>query len=130
MFSNEEMAVVIHRMMDLIQDPDHWGKGTNFKDINNLPLVEPVILEEIHQYCLQGALMRASGFLEFGRVFASLANQVHCYLHLCVPDPGPGGYLRFNDDPSTTHEDVMLFLKTAVYSLERQRRWCSLPDQR
>lgn len=83
----------------LIDTPEKWVKGTPFK-----------ITKKGCSYCLSGALNEVTGdFWPRRSARAALIDQINFGLPLHTRS-----IVGFNDNPSTTHADVMKLLDKAI----------------
>lgn len=106
---------IIEGMIDLLDTPEHWCKD---------------LLKEGDAYCLLGALfMSATGDYQYpfdviaepNNPVTSIANQMS---RMAADRGASGHYLPFgavaayNNAHDTTHEDIVLFLKEALYDVQ------------
>lgn len=111
---------VIQGVIDRLKDPAHWVKHTRALTASGYH-TNPSS-EDAAVWCLGGAVMNVIHDEEWtgwygtdavGQRFHELAiargydatNSMH-------------PFVAFNNDPDTTHEDLMLFLKEALYDAE------------
>ena len=114
---SKDLSVTISNLIkacDLISDPRHWGKGDFLTfDFTSLD----------YQICAQGALTSVGidlpQYLIAARIFDPDYEVPfeHSYLYEAVLsfDSGHNSVISFNDDPETTHEDVMRLFNRAIH---------------
>jgi hypothetical protein len=114
---SKDLSVTISNLIkacDLISDPRHWGKGDFLTfDFTSLD----------YQICAQGALTSVGVNLPQYLIAARMVDPEyevpleHHYLHEAVLsfDSGHNSVISFNDDPETTHEDVMRLFNRAIH---------------
>lgn len=100
---------ILTEMRELLTDPGHWIKGTLARDASGRLAYSRC--RTACQWCLDGALIRAAaGTMRdvVARIVRLLANAVTAHT---------GGrhshHIAFNDDPTTTHADVLRVLDLA-----------------
>lgn len=108
MTTDEAVTRILEDTLEYLSDPDHWYQG----DASNP--------EDITQKCLIGALtwadaQRARGERVGYRLSRYYQAQERCRSSIAAVT-GEACYqiARWNDDPQTTHEDVVLVLKRAI----------------
>lgn len=109
---------VLEGMLELLSDSDSWTQGTHARtnDGRAVSLLSP----HATSYCLLGALYKVYCSDFSGTVVSSdFSGAVVSHLQSGVPEFNFSLSL-FNDSPSTTHEDVVLFIKNALYRLENE----------
>lgn len=113
-------------MLDKIPTADHWVQGTSY--------TPPSQDRPHYSYCLHGALWTTThngrpyvvhptthnGLHPTRPLITSRAVEtVHNALTAAVHELGhTGGYVKWNDNPTTTYEDVRLLLKTVLATYE------------
>ncbi len=114
---SKDLSVTISNLVkarDFISDPRHWGKGDYLTfDFTSLD----------YQICAQGALTSVGidlpQYLIAARIFDPDYEVPfeHSYLYEAVLsfDSGHNSVIAFNDDPETTHEDVMRLFNRAIH---------------
>ena len=117
MSDSNDLSVAISNLTkarDLVSDPQNWGKGQYFSgDPNDCD----------YQVCAQGSLQRIGVELPKCRVAARMFDPnyeiplEHSYLYEAVLslDSGHNSVISFNDDPETTHADIMRLFSRAIH---------------
>ena len=114
---SKDLSVTISNLTkarDFISNPENWGKGEYLAGDSNSP---------DYQACAQGALQCIGVALPQCRVAARIFDPdydvplEHTYLYEAVLsfDHGHNSVIAFNDDPETTHEDIMRLFSRAIY---------------
>ena len=112
---------VLERALDLIADADHWAKDAEAYDDQDGP-VHPHD-ESAVKFCSIGAIFRACYELEAYSASKEVVRALGGYIHSTQGHDGwshnwEDDIVAFNDDESTTHEDVVLTFKHAIHTLE------------
>lgn len=117
---------IVKGVIELLYNPGSWIKGCSSKDINNRHVSANE--SEAVKFCLGGAVTRvlANNGIKIGGwsedpiayLFRELAMARGYYKVNSYGDSLT--FVAFNDDPDTTHEDLMLFLKEALYEAEER----------
>lgn len=114
----KERLPILRSTLAILRDPDHWTKHF-FCSKDGL---YPCDIGEGDKYCILGATRAA--LVAHGRSFRTAADFL-AFLNDSglLPDPVSGGALfthltEFNDDPLTTHADILNYLTTAIAHLE------------
>lgn len=120
-------STIISSVIDILSEPKSWIKNIRAQtgDGSHTVPTDP----EAVQFCLGGAVMRVLGINgeckdwegwygrdPVGNRFHNLAKSKGYANYWQLP------FVMFNNDPSTTHEDMMLFLKEALYDAELEER--------
>lgn len=92
------------KVKDLLAKPDAWHKGHMAVDAEGLPVGTED--EEACGWCLLGAVYRCYPMGERARVFDRLLTAIFARC-------GAFRITSFNDDPKTTHADLMAVLEEA-----------------
>jgi len=112
---------IISGVVDLLSKPESWVKEIRARDAAGCALAPPSA--RAVSFCLGGAVMQVTeseywdGWWAYtedavGRRFHRLArNRGYENMHPCV---------TFNNDPDTTREDIMLFLKEALFDAQAE----------
>ena len=90
------------KVKELLANERHWTQGTFARDAKGQEI--GALFPEAACWCLRGALMRCYG--EVGPAHWQAENRIKEVL-------GNNGIVRFNDDESTTHADVLRVLEAA-----------------
>lgn len=118
---------VLKAVRELLSDPSRWYKGawTNNNDYGMLAELASKKDDPSCQFCLLGAFYACSDLADevegLYRSFDIMANEI---LAPCLPDWAGRDNLggpwtpTFNDDPNTTHEDVLKVLDCAIARAE------------
>ena len=96
----------------LISNPDSWVQAwaaTNGYGVECDPRSDSAVC-----WCLDGAVESVTGSLE-----VSYFDSVTETLTAAAQHNGYSDHVAFNDEPETTHADVMLFLDDVVKDLEQ-----------
>ena len=97
---------------NLLKDPAHWHKGLSFAR-NSIGAYALIHSNAACSWCLGGALEKILGTTE-------VYNEAWNHLTSLLRKEGPHGFywdpILFNDDPETTHKDVIRFLDRAIRS--------------
>lgn len=107
---NPNSLKVALKMRELLADPEHWIKGTLAQNEKGRQV--NVVSEEACKFCLIGAYSKA--LCESGiDMFKEAETDFNVWKDLFEPDRSflPAA---FNDDPKTTHSDVMNFLDERI----------------
>ena len=98
----------LRRARDLISDPEKWTKGGMGRKSDGDPVgVYDVGREDVVKWCMSGALRKvADNEQVFNKAYWSCMSQVPVQVKTSLP--------RFNDHPSTTHQDVMFVFDQAI----------------
>ena len=103
----------------LIADPEHWIKEDYIQDINHNSLNYTDRGQEAKCFCFIGALIYARNTTDDKVRITELDNLIIPH----IPKEFKGGcdyyasIVAFNDDPSTTHSDVLAVLDQAIGAL-------------
>jgi len=110
---------VLQGAIDLLQDPERWCKKHIARSSFGMPAGDISTMGVIRSTCLVGAIRLAA---RPDHLFQSLpasneaADRLRMVPEVAAFDIGHGCPIPlFNDDPNTTHEDVLLVLKKALY---------------
>lgn len=116
---------ILQTARSLIADEANWATGTNAKDVFGNAVLNP-FGEHAVSFCLQGCLLRAS-WEESGSTPPLPMHEAHDPVgSMSVPSEirrvigdllfplGFSGFASFNDDPTTTHSDVLSVLDAAI----------------
>ncbi|WP_037500667.1 DUF6197 family protein [Sphingomonas jaspsi] len=107
------MPDLLIRVREILADPEHWTKDSFARDDNGyfIDPTEPVA----RCFCLDGALIRAAHELHpevntsnpyrFGE-YRDAADRLSNF--------AGRNHLQFNDDPETTHADVLALIDKAI----------------
>lgn len=107
----------------LLTDPDAWHKGAlcAYRPVPGEPaLPDAVYIEASNCFCSVGALIRASN--EPGWI--GLVNLCEAELELTLEGKSwsyEHGIVSFNDEPTTTHADVLAVFDETIARLEASR---------
>ena len=97
---------------NLLKDPTHWHKGLNYARNSEGSSVS-VQSDGACSWCLGGALVRILGP-------QGIYAEAWDHLETLLRKEGPHGFywdpIVFNDDPTTTHRDVIRLLDWAIRS--------------
>ena len=97
---------------NLLKDPAHWHKGLSYAR-NSKGASVPAHSDEACSWCFDGACMKV---LRPRGIYIEVSN----YLTNLLIKEGPHGFywdpIVFNDDPTTTHRDVIRLLDWAIRS--------------
>lgn len=106
-------------VIDRLKDPTHWVKGIRALTEHGWDTA-PTSPEAV-QWCLGGAVINVLQNEHWAGWFSGdpIGKRFH-ELARARGFTGPHGFVDFNNDPATTHEDLMLFLKEALYDAEIQ----------
>lgn len=97
----DEVGQIILKARELLSDPKRWCKGD---------------LRRQGRVCVVGAICDAAGIVDFSRHNASpVAEMALCRAMAALP-VGFRAVPTFNDDPTTTHADVLALLDRAALS--------------
>lgn len=101
---------ILEGVLDLLSDPEHWNKGCYAKtsDGTKTDGRDP----EAVTFCTVGAVQKVVG------PHTLLFLDVVCHLNRFSTGQTITVY---NDDPQTTHEDIILLLKNALYQAREER---------
>lgn len=108
-------TVVLEKMKDLLQDEDHWTKGSYARRSKD-PNEQGVEIEnpEATCWCLEGAYWKIKAGID--QASWSVAEQEYQLVWNCIEEKlGQNrGMISFNDDDRTTHADVIGVLECAI----------------
>src|SRR4051812_43151069 len=91
---------LLTKVEDLLRQPEHWCKGF-YKTPDGA-------------YCLVGAVREVTPLMsERWEVSKVLSRAITAHTWDKNPGPEGSGLLSFNDEPSTTHQDISLVLTKA-----------------
>lgn len=97
---------VLKDALELLSDPEKWSQGSYGTTAAGTACfgMDPRAVS----FCLFGAMQRVSGEdMQYSELARDLDNRI-----------GVGGVVGFNDSSTTTHEDIILFLKQAIYDAQ------------
>lgn len=106
--SNQGDIVILEEVLDILSDSDRWCKGS--LALNSSGQRTNTARGNAVSYCLMGAVYRAMDehrITVSSRLFKTLTDL-----------SGYDNYVVFNDNEKTTHEDVILLVKKAIYELD------------
>lgn len=117
---SKTVADVLGEMIALFENPDRWCKHHDllFEGREAIPvpkIMAYLVAEEKAQFCLRGA---AQAFCPNKEDVTTLHEVGRVISNVLTHDRGVCSITYFNDAKSTTHEDVMLVLKKALYSVQ------------
>ena len=98
----------LRKMRTLLSDPEHWTKGVYARNKDGKHVY--AVSEEAQSFCMVGAMRVVTQEVDDAIV------QVRRTLNPFIP-PSPSGdndIVFFNDNPATTHDDVMKVINTAI----------------
>lgn len=106
----EDVKSVIVRAREILSDPKHWIKSTYARNL----VGDSVLATSPHAvcWCSMGALWKA--FDEVGKNTTRMEAYTFLQKNLLENEDIAG----FNDNPDTTHSDVMAAFDRAIESLE------------
>lgn len=112
---------IIQGVIDRLQNPDNWLKFSQAGDAD-YRYVEPTSPEAV-KFCLGGAIINVVQDESWnGWWWSNTTDPVGNRFHQLAIDRGfdqtVGPLVEFNNSPDTTHEDIMLFLKEALYDAQ------------
>ena len=97
---------------NFLKDPARWHKGLNYAR-NSTGISISAHSDDACSWCLGGALIK---IIRPQRIY----NEAWNHLTSLLIKEGPHGFywdpVMFNDDPETTHRDVIRFLDRAIRS--------------
>lgn len=106
--STSESKAAFESMKATLKDPSHWTKGHFAGDAQNDMVL--VMDESAVCFCLAGALLKHESILNLNdrcpKAWRIMRNAAVMRGYLTIPD--------FNDDPETTHQDVLNFLDECI----------------
>jgi hypothetical protein len=89
---------LLKEVRELIKTPGRWGKGSYHRN---------------GKYCLMGALQHAD-LKQFSDAYRSAKVKLMKVISTVNEAASCSGIVKFNDLPSTTHEDVIRVLNKAL----------------
>ena len=101
---------VLRDTREFLSDPARWTKGTAARDANGDPC--EVEYEHAKSFCLLGATL----YTTLGR--PSLFDRTKDYLSYVLDSPL--NLRQLNDNPATTHEEILALLDRAIAFAEPQ----------
>lgn len=103
--------LILTRMKEILQDEKSWMKGNYAETASGRECLggDP----DAVRFCLLGCEHHVLRQLEYGSSYDLIdaSRQVEDRLDRLARARGHGGVISFNDDPSTTHKDVMGLLE-------------------
>jgi hypothetical protein len=93
-------------VLDLLRDPKHWHKGTLYQN----EFGERCQIDQACSFCLVGAVQKAHN--KYGIPIPNTLNSIRDNITKYTGQKGPI-IAKFNDDPDTTHEDIIKILEAA-----------------
>lgn len=101
---------VLLKVREILSDPGSWGRLTG--NAYGHPVLASA--STATTWTLSGALARAGRYVRKpARTFDALR-----VLQSCLPPRHRGSLVRFNDDPTTTHGDVLAVIDAATLKSE------------
>ena len=104
----ESKEEILRKVRDLLSDPARWTKGWFAKDSSENPCV-PTSKDAVC-WCALGAMRKQLGYVE-DDLFMEITRDLEAILK-------KQGYnhslATFNDDPATTHNQMMKLLNLAI----------------
>lgn len=97
-------------ILDLLSDPNHWTKNAFAR--NSFDGQIELLSKSACKWCLAGAIGKCAIIYEdkTTRIYDKITNTIH----MMYPKfPQFINIVKFNDDPSTTHADIIAVLKEA-----------------
>ena len=104
-----ETVDILKAARALIDTPEKWTRGLNARDAHGQD-VRPNSLEAVC-FCARGAIIRSAGF-EHIDAYELLQNA--------LPIGGNDFVPAYNDNPDTTHADIMALFDRAIELAEKQ----------
>jgi hypothetical protein len=101
---------ILRGARELLAKPEAWTKGSCARNSAGLSTI--ATNNDACCFCVVGALMRVSGDSHLGSRSAAFASN---FLHKLSPALSAGD---FNDDPNTTHADILALLDKGIAQLE------------
>jgi hypothetical protein len=96
-------VAIMDQMIQLLATPDMWVKG---------------VLYDGQRKCLFGAFLATDISRKDLKTQQTIFGTVHKALRVEASKRGFNGAILFNNDPATTHDDLLDFLATVRQSLE------------
>lgn len=95
---------ILEGVLEVLSNPERWNKGEYARTSDGTLTLgyDPRAVT----YCLVGAIQKVTGGCLYD--FSSLVDRLADLSN--TPD-----VTDYNDDPKTTHEDIVLLLKNAIY---------------
>jgi hypothetical protein len=111
-FMNHQLLQDLKAVRELISDPKNWIRGDLAVDLQNTP-VDPEAPEAC-KFCLMGAILRVSPRPGVIVRASPLIDIIYRFL----PESNYKQITKFNDDPMTTHQNVLAVLDQAIAKVE------------
>lgn len=108
--SSKSVVDILSATRNLLSDPGHWTKNAFARDAYGVRLHNGYD-DEATCWCAAGA---AEHFVGPGDAGWRLANRVIEIMRDALPSEWRRSLGRFNDDPSTTHADILAVLDRAI----------------
>lgn len=114
---------IIKGVINLLSEPGSWIKEIRARTSDNR-ITNPLNPEAV-KFCLGGAVMHVLQDKEWNGWWNDNDDPVGDRFHKLAIDRGHSDvwghpFVEFNNHPNTTHEDLMLFLKEALYEAEKE----------
>lgn len=114
---------IIQGVIEVLTKPESWIKNIRAM-VNGMPTNPDN--PQANQFCLGGAVMRVVGNeCWWEGWYAGSDDPIGHRFELLAHARGflsthANAFVEFNNSPETTHEDVLLFLKEALYQAEME----------
>lgn len=114
MTQNKDLIAGLKLAKSYIDTPEKWIKRELAMDASGQSVLS--IDSDACKFCAVGALFRA----EYKLDMSLLDDMKNAIYDLGIPILNDNGIMRFNDDPLTTHTDVMQVFDYAINKLESE----------
>ena len=108
MVTDDDKRRILLKIREILSSKDNWTKGEAARDASGEYV--GVLSPSACSFCLTGAFYRAE-YLVTRRTTASFAGSWLDRRHRMRFPDWPGDAVDWNDDPATTHDDIIAFLE-------------------
>lgn len=112
-----KIRTVLENVYTLLQDKKRWCKGAKFRDSRGYMILKHELGDKAPvSFCATGAIEHV---VKSKNLPIDLARKTYSFLNANVCEKG-FDVIWTNDKPTTTHKDILAFIKKGMYKAKRQ----------